>query len=69
MAGNFDAVRIDRNFQIAGVTYYFDQSVWFDRASGAPVKAEVRHLNMVMAPSLFSWEAIDLRARPQLSVR
>ena len=69
MAGGFDAVRIDRNFQIAGVTYSFDQSVWFDRASGAPVKAEVRHLNMVMAPSLFSWEALDLRARPQLSAR
>lgn len=68
-AGNFDAVRLDRNFQIAGVTYDFDQSVWLDRASGAPVKAEVRHLNMVMAPSLFSWEALELRARSQQSAR
>lgn len=60
-AGTFDAIRLQRNFQIAGITYSYVQTVWIDRASGVPVKAMVEHTNAVMAPTLVSWEATDVR--------
>lgn len=60
-AGTFDAVRLQRDFQIAGVTYNYTQTVWLDRASNAPVKVLVEHMNAVMAPTLVSWEATDVR--------
>lgn len=60
-AGTFDAVRLQRNFQIAGITYNFTQTVWLDRATNVPVKVLVEHMNAVMAPTLVSWEAAEVR--------
>jgi hypothetical protein len=61
-AGTFDTIRLERNFAIIGSTYTYDQHVWIDRATGAPVKAVVTHLNMVMAPDLVTWEAAAVQA-------
>lgn len=63
MAGTFDALRVQRRFEVAGVTYSYLETLWLDRASGAPVKVEVDHLNGFMAPTLVSWEATELRTR------
>lgn len=61
-AGTFDAARLERVFEIAGTAYTYRQTVWIDRATNAPVKVEVTHLNAVMAPTLFSWEATEVRS-------
>lgn len=60
-AGTFDAVRLQRSFQISGIAYSYVQTVWLDRATNAPVKVKVEHVNAVMAPTLFDWEATELR--------
>lgn len=60
-AGTFDAVRLERRFDIAGSTYTYLQTVWLDRASNAPVKVTIDHLNAVMAPTLVAWDAIEVR--------
>lgn len=69
MAGTFDAIRLERNFSIVGFTYSYDQHVWIDRATGAPVKAVVTHLNMVMAPDLVTWQAAAVQAPSVQSAR
>jgi hypothetical protein len=63
VAGTFDALRLERRMHIPNTTYTYTETVWLDRASGVPVKAEVDHLNAVMAPSLTSWEATEVRTR------
>lgn len=68
-AGTFDALRFERRMQIAGVTYSYIETAWLDAASGAPIKVRVDHLNAVMAPSLVSWEATELRTAPSRSPR
>ena len=60
-AGAFEAVKLQRRFEIAGVTYSYLQTVWLDRATNAPVKVKVDHTNAVMAPTLFDWEATEVR--------
>lgn len=64
-AGTFDAVRLERQFEIIGTSYTYLQTVWLDRATNAPVKVEVSHLNAIMAPTLFSWNATELRSPAQ----
>lgn len=61
-AGTFDAVKLQRRFDIAGSTYTYTQTVWLDRATNAPVKVAIAHMNAVMAPTLFDWEATELRS-------
>lgn len=60
-AGTFDALRVQRQFEVAGSAYSYLETIWLDRASGAPVKVEVNHLNGFMAPNVMAWEATDLR--------
>lgn len=60
-AGSFDAARLERRFDIAGTTYTYTQTVWIDRVSHVPVRVVVTHLNSVMAPTLFDWEATEIR--------
>ncbi|MCO6416112.1 hypothetical protein JYK14_08025 [Siccirubricoccus sp. KC 17139] len=60
-AGTFNAVKLERRFDIAGSTYTYLQTVWLDRATNAPVKVSVDHLNAVMAPTLINWSATELR--------
>ncbi|WP_149536655.1 hypothetical protein [Siccirubricoccus phaeus] len=61
LAGTFDAFCLERRMQVAGTTYSYVETIWLDQASGAPLKVQVNHQNAVMAPSLVSWEATDLR--------
>lgn len=64
-AGVFDAARLERRFEIGGTSYTYTQTVWIDLATNAPVKVSVDHLNGVMAPTLVSWEATELRLPAQ----
>lgn len=59
-AGTFDTVRVERKFQVLGSAFAFTQTVWFDRATGAPVRAHVEHLNAVQGPTLVNWVANDV---------
>lgn len=61
-AGTFDTVRVERRFQVLGSNFTYTQTVWFDRASGAPVSARVEHLNAVQGPALVNWVANDVVA-------
>ncbi|WP_421989165.1 hypothetical protein [Roseococcus sp.] len=65
-AGTFDTVKVMRAFQVVGVTFSYTQTVWFDRATNAPIQARVEHLNPVQAPTLVNWVATDV-ARQQAS--
>lgn len=59
-AGTFNTVRVERQFRILGSAFAYTQTVWFDRATGAPVSARVEHLNAVQAPTLVNWVANDV---------
>lgn len=59
-AGTFDTVKVVRGFQVIGAIFSYTQSVWFDRATNAPVQARVEHRNPVQAPSLVNWVATDI---------
>lgn len=59
-AGTFDTVKVTRQFQVVGVVFSYTQSVWFDRATNAPVQARVDHLNNVQAATLVNWVATDV---------
>ncbi|MDN3568864.1 hypothetical protein QWZ14_31180 [Paeniroseomonas aquatica] len=63
VAGTFDTLRLERRVQIQNTAFSYTETVWLDRASGAPVKVQVDHLNGFMAPSLTSWEATEVRTR------
>lgn len=67
-AGNFDTVRVDRYFNVVGSSFQYTQSVWFDRATNAPVRANIEHRNFVQAPTLVNWVAFDV-TRPQTASR
>lgn len=67
-AGNFDTVRVDRYFNVVGSSFQYTQSVWFDRATNVPVRANVEHRNFVQAPTLVNWVAFDVM-RPQTAAR
>lgn len=61
-AGTFDTARVERRFQVIGATFAYTQTVWFDRATGAPVSARVEHLNPIQADTLVNWVATEVRA-------
>lgn len=65
-AGTFDTVKVTRNFQVVGVVFSYVQTVWFDRATRAPVQARIEHRNPIQAPSLVNWVATDI-SRQQVS--
>lgn len=67
-AGNFDTVRVDRYFNVVGSSFQYTQSVWFDRATNVPVRANIDHRNFVQAPTLVNWVAFDV-TRPQSAAR
>nr|WP_314073133.1 hypothetical protein [uncultured Roseococcus sp.] len=56
-AGSFNALRVERVFQIVDSAYRYRQTLWLDRQSGVPVRVEVEHLNGIMATQVFSWQA------------
>lgn len=60
-AGTYESVRLERNFRVRNTAYTYTQTLWLDRATNVPVKVEVTHLNALMAPTLFSWVATDIR--------
>ncbi|WP_424812028.1 hypothetical protein [Roseococcus sp. YIM B11640] len=62
-AGEFDTLRVDRRFQIADTHYRYRQTLWLDRATRAPVKVEVEHLNGIMAAHIFSWQSTNVQNR------
>ena len=68
-AGTYDAVRVERRFQVVGSTFAYTQTLWFDRTSGAPVKAKIEHLNPIQAPTLVNWEATEIRSPSRQATR
>ena len=67
-AGTFDTVRVDRYFEVIGSSFFYTQSLWFDRATNVPVRAGIEHRNFIQAPSLVNWVANDVM-RPQTASR
>lgn len=67
-AGTFDTVRVDRYFNVVGSSFQYTQSVWFDRATNVPVRANIDHRNFAQAPTLVNWVAFDV-TRPQTASR
>ncbi|TCH96831.1 hypothetical protein EJV46_19880 [Roseococcus sp. SYP-B2431] len=68
-AGTFDTVKVTRDFQVIGAVFSYTQSVWFDRATNAPVQARVEHLNPVQASTLVNWVATDVSRRQATAAR
>jgi hypothetical protein len=62
-AGSFDATKVQREFWVMSSTYRFAETVWFDRATGTPVKSMVEHLNFFMSPDVINWQAVDVQRR------
>lgn len=68
-AGAFDALRVERVFQIVDSVYRYKQTLWVDRQSGIPVRVEVEHLNGIMAANIFSWQAASIHSAHVTSSR
>ncbi len=68
-AGTFDALRVEREFQVVDSVYRYKQTLWVDRRSGVPVRVEVKHLNGGMAAHIFSWRAAMIHSAHVLSAR
>ncbi|HWX48205.1 MAG TPA: hypothetical protein VNZ61_09140 [Roseomonas sp.] len=62
-AGAFDAIKVRRIYSVLGSTYKFTETVWFDRATGMPVKSVVEHRNSTMSPDVTNWQATELITR------
>jgi hypothetical protein len=60
LAGEFQAMQVERDFQVVGSTYRYSQTVWLDSRTGVPIKAKIEHLNPIMAPTLQTWEATSV---------
>jgi hypothetical protein len=56
-AGPFDALRVERRFQVVDSVYAYTQTLWVDRRTNLPVRSQVEHLNGIMAAHIFSWQA------------
>lgn len=61
VAGSFDTTKVERQYWVMGTNYRYTETVWFDRASGAPVKSEVEHRNAIMSPDVVSWQAVGMQ--------
>jgi hypothetical protein len=63
IAGSFEALKVQRQYWITGTNYRFTETVWFDRATGAPVKSTVDHRNAIMSSDVISWQATEVLTR------
>jgi len=68
-AGQFDAIRVERVFEIVASVYTYKQILWVDRQSGVPVRVEVEHLNGIMGAQIFSWQAANIHSAHVASAR
>lgn len=68
-AGTFEALRVEREFQVVDSVYRYKQILWIDRRSNAPVRVEVEHLNGIMAATIFSWQAAAINTSRVVSNR
>lgn len=68
-AGQFEALRVERRFQVVDSVYAYTQTLWIDRRTNLPVRANVQHLNGIMAGHIFSWQAALIHSAYAVSSR
>ncbi|MFZ6765286.1 hypothetical protein [Pseudoroseomonas sp. WGS1072] len=62
-AGDFNAIKVSRFYNIVATNYKYTEIVWIDQSSGAPVKSQVTHLNGIMSADVVDWQAAEVATR------